>query len=64
MIRSLHIKLCIAAEVLIQDSSVYPKNGTSINWDSLIYKFMRYVITIYFKSKMELLNDNRIKKSS
>ncbi len=34
MIRSLHSKLNIPAEVLIQDGSVFPKNGEAVNWDS------------------------------
>ncbi len=34
MIRSLHSKLGIPAEVLIQDRAVFPKDGEAINWDS------------------------------
>lgn len=33
MIRSLHSKLGIPAEILIQDGAVFPKNGEAINWD-------------------------------
>ena len=34
MIRCLHSKLDIPAEVLIQEGSVFPKNGEAVNWDS------------------------------
>ena len=34
MIRSLHSKLGIPAEILIQDGAVFPKDGEAINWDS------------------------------
>ena len=34
MIRCLHSKLDIPAKVLIQDGSVFPKNGEAVNWDS------------------------------
>jgi HTH-type transcriptional regulator/antitoxin HigA len=34
MIRSLHLKLGIPAEVLIQDGAVFPKDGEAMNWDS------------------------------
>jgi HTH-type transcriptional regulator/antitoxin HigA len=34
MIRCLHSKLGIPAEILIQDGSVFPINGEAVNWDS------------------------------
>lgn len=34
MIRCLHSKLSIPAEILIQEGSVFPKNGEAVNWDS------------------------------
>ncbi|MFA5904719.1 MAG: ImmA/IrrE family metallo-endopeptidase [Desulfobacula sp.] len=34
MIRSLHSKLGIPAEILIQERSVFPNNGEAVNWDS------------------------------
>ena len=34
MIRCLHSKLGIPAEILIQDGSVFPNNGEAVNWGS------------------------------
>jgi HTH-type transcriptional regulator/antitoxin HigA len=34
MIRCLHSKLGIPAEILIQEGSIFPNNGEAVNWDS------------------------------
>jgi len=56
MIRSLHSKLGIPAEILIQDGAVFPENGEAVNWDSFPISKKRTLMGVSSLTKMERIS--------